>query len=552
MQPLLPELNLIKLFAGEEFQQAFDRIVDCLESDSDNVELCNLAGICASRLGNMEVAESFWLRAQALDPQSSTICSNLGALHAAQGNRQKAEEFYYRAVELDNASAEMHFNLANFLAGSGSTAVMEKAKAAFLDVIRIMPTHYGAWLNLGNLLFETGYVSAAHTAYTAAATYHPQVSGAHVNLGNVALHRDEPVSAAAHFLTALGIDPELPEAHQGLASAYHRQGDGERAACHREKGFGDRPVSYLPYRGRGLPVPLLVLASSLEGNVPWRFLIDQRLFQAAIVAVECFGRDAKLPEHRLILNAIGDADLCRDGLEFAGRLVRTVNSPLINSPQAVLKTGRLDNAKRLGSLPGVITPNMALVSRRELLTKPLSFPVLLRSPGFHGGHYFVRADDRNALQRAMTDLPGDSLLMMDVLDSRSEDGFFRKFRVMAIDGVLYPVHLAISRKWKVHYFSADMTEKHRKEEEAFLNDFPACLGAGVVSALHGISDVLGLDYCGMDFAIDGEGNILLYEANATMTFVPPGSDREWDYKRPAIENALKAAKRMFFERLQDS
>ena len=29
-----------------------------------------------------------------------------------------------------------------------------------------------------------------------------------------------------------------------------------------------------------------------------------------------------------------------------------------------------------------------------------------------------------------------------------------KYRVMFIDGVCHPLHLAISRDWKVHYFTA--------------------------------------------------------------------------------------------------
>jgi hypothetical protein len=128
---------------------------------------------------------------------------------------------------------------------------------------------------------------------------------------------------------------------------------------------------------------------------------------------------------------------------------------------------------------------------------------------------------------------------------------FRKFRVMSIGGALYPVHMAVSSQWKVHYFSSDMAENAscRKEEEVFLNDFSACLGSAVVSALEAVGRSLGLDYCGMDFGIDRDGRLLLYEANATMSIVSPTGEEKWDYKRLAIANALMAAKRMFAERL---
>src|ERR1700679_1294806 len=62
-----------------------------------------------------------------------------------------------------------------------------------------------------------------------------------------------------------------------------------------------------------------------------------------------------------------------------------------------------------------------------------------------------------------------------------------KYRVMMIGGKIYPLHLAISRNWKVHYFTSDMADKpdHRSEEAAFLADMPAVLGDKAYRALEG-------------------------------------------------------------------
>ena len=579
--------HLIALLMVEgQFQSALDRI--CLGGEPDDAEWCNLAGICANSLGKSGQAEAFWLRAielsqqayppllnlgalyaeqdchdraeqyfkRALDisPGSAAACANLALLFEKQGRMEEARQFHSQAAHLDGESAEIRFNLANFLVETGAEEDIEKAKSAFLETIRIMPTHFGAWVNLGNLLFETGYTSAAHTAYSAAVTYHPDRASAHVNLGNVLLHMGNLDFAQVHFTTALGIDPGFSEAHQGLASVYHRRGNLDRADYHRNRGFDGKPVSFLPYRGVGEPVALLILASSREGNVPWRFLIDQQLFEATIVAVECFDLQQALPEHSLLFNAIRDADLCREGLEIACMLAGKSASSVINSPDAVLKTGRLNNASRLAQIPSVIAPHIRMLSKAALLMDAetdLAFPLLLRSPGFHGGNYFVRVDDHDALQPSLNELPGNELLAMSYLDSRDKDGLFRKFRVMSIGGALYPVHMAVSRQWKVHYFSSDMADdaSSRKEEENFLNDFTASLGPAVISALETVGQSLGLDYCGMDFGIDREGRVLLYEANATMSIVSPTSEEKWDYKRPAITNALMATKRMFAERL---
>ena len=75
-------------------------------------------------------------------------------------------------------------------------------------------------------------------------------------------------------------------------------------------------------------------------------------------------------------------------------------------------------------------------------------------------------------------LPGDDVLAIEYLDARGADGKARKYRVMFIGGALYPLHLAVSSDWKVHYFTADMgsEDDHRREEEIFLNDMQAALG----------------------------------------------------------------------------
>jgi tetratricopeptide (TPR) repeat protein len=483
----------------------------------------------------------------------------LGSVLTQLGRQDEAELSFRKAVLLNPESILNRFNLANFLAVSNRSEAMEEAKMIFLEMIKIEPTHFGAWNNLGRLLFETGYTSAAHTAYTAAVTYHPHEATAQVNLGNVLLDMGDLSTAEKHFKIALDLNSELTGAHQGLASVLHRLGKEDESLYHRERGFAKQPLSTLAYRGGGKPVQLLILASALEGNIPWRLLIDRDVFQTTVIAVEYFDGQLPLPSHQLIFNAIGDADLCQNGLEIANRLIKASPSAVINRPEAVLQTGRLMNAKRLINLAGVIAPRMALVSKKDIISghaldllaqNEIAFPLLLRAPSFHGGNYFVCVENQNALNSAFEELPGENLLVIEFLDCRSEDNLFRKYRIMAINGAFYPIHLAISPQWKVHYFSSDMAdnEEYRNEENAFLNNFSSFLGPSAISALEKICQKIGLDYCGIDFGMDKKGNILLYEANSTMVIAPPTNESRWDYKRTAINQALAAAKRMFIER----
>jgi hypothetical protein len=116
--------------------------------------------------------------------------------------------------------------------------------------------------------------------------------------------------------------------------------------------------------------------------------------------------------------------------------------------------------------------------------------------------------------------------------------------VMIVGGGLYPLHLAISKRWKVHYFSADMRDRaeHREEEAKFLVDMPRVLGAKAMATLERLLAVMRLDYGGIDFALNQSGEILLFEANATMVVEQPDADPRWDYRRAAVERIHAAVR----------
>jgi hypothetical protein len=330
----------------------------------------------------------------------------------------------------------------------------EAAKQAYLDVLRRDPTNFFALNELGTLALAGGFRSAARTAYSQAIAHHPDNKIARVNLANVLREDNDPGGARIHYEAALAVDPDLHEAHQGMAWVLTELGlDG--AEEHRERGFSGHALVTMPYRGTGAGVPILLLVSARGGNIPTRLWIDDRRFTIHALYTDYVDPAAvELPPHTLVVNAIGDADLCPEALDRAERLLSRSTAPVINHPARVRPTGRAENAKRLAAIPGVIAPRVDRVPRSELAS--LEYPLLLRSPGFHTGRHFVYVPSRAAVAEAAAALAGEELLAIQYLDARGADGMARKYRVMLIAGRLYPLHLAISSDWKVHYFTADM------------------------------------------------------------------------------------------------
>ena len=429
------------------------------------------------------------------------------------------------------------------------------AQQAYLVLLARDPTHFQCLTELAKLAYAGGFRSAARTAYEQAVLHHPGEPIGHVNLANVLRESHEPLAAKQHYMAALECDPLFAAAHQGLALILAEEGDTAGADWHRDQGFLDHAIVRRPYRGAGKAPSILLLVSARGGNIPTDIWLNDRRFDVTAIYADYFDPEAGFPPHDLVFNAIGDADLCADALAGAMRICARTEKPVLNWPSRIAPTGRAETAVRLGSIPGVKTPNVRLLSSATIRAmRDIAFPVLVRRPGYHTGQHFHRIDTRIALVATLDGLDrlgsGD-LLLIDYMDARGADGMARKYRVMFIDGELYPLHLAISHDWKVHYFTAAMADDaaFRAEEQRFLDDPAAIVGVEGLAALRTIASRLELDYAGIDFGLAADGTILVFEVNATMVLIPPSADPVWDYRRPVIGRAFDAVSRMLAGRL---
>jgi hypothetical protein len=435
----------------------------------------------------------------------------------------------------------------------------EDAKRDYLELLRRRPTDFAALNDFGTLVLDAGYSEAARSLFGEAVRHHPDNPNGHVNLANLLFLIDEQAAARAHFAAALKIDPGHIHAHRGMGNLLAALGDEVGARTHRDKGFKGHALTDLPYRGEGTPIRVLLLVAAAGGNIPTRSLLDDRQFQTSVLVTEYAEPNVELPPHDLVFNSIGDADLCREALEAARAIVKQTTRPVINHPAHVLKTGRATNVARLRNLPNLVVPRMAKLPKRTLMRTDAAtkiagdgfvFPLLIRAPGFHTGHHFAHVETPEELAAAVKNFPGDDVWLIERLDARDDAGLYRKYRVMFVDGTLYPLHLAISRDWKVHYFTADMADSldNRAKDAAFLTDMPGAIGPGAMAGLERIRSALDLDYGGIDFAVNQQGDILFFEANATMVVYPPVLDPKWAYRRPAVEAVLAAVRTMLVGR----
>lgn len=238
---------------------------------------------------------------------------------------------------------------------------------------------------------------------------------------------------------------------------------------------------------------------------------------------------APLPEHDAVMVAFSDSTINRPLLERLTILFREWPRPVINLPQHVLKTERHRASEVLQDVPGLVMPQTYKISRAQLeavvadevslggLLPGDTFPVILRPVSSHGGHGLERIVDRQALADYLNQVITEDYYLSPFIDYSSQDGQFRKFRIVLIDGKPFASHMAISSHWMIHYLNAGMYEDaaKRTEEQAFMecfNDFVQ-RHSNVLGTIH---ERVALDYLCIDCAETQDGELLIFEIDHCM------------------------------------
>ena len=115
------------------------------------------------------------------------------------------------------------------------------------------------------------------------------------------------------------------------------------------------------------------------------------------------------------------------------------------------------------------------------------------------------------------------------------DGLFRKLRVVFVNGRPFVAHMAVSKRWMVHYLNADMDEvSNRTEEALMMTGFDEGFAARHRQAFQALHETFRLDYFGIDCAEAKDGRLVVFEADVAMIVHAMDSAAIYPYKKPAM------------------
>lgn len=465
-------------------------------------------GNAAVMQGDLDMAAAHYKAALTRAPELTAGWCNLGIVFQRQDRPQDAITLYMQALALDGSHWATRTNLAQALVATRQYGI---ARALLIELI----------------------------------AERPQDTHLHSQLGKLYATLDDSEQALGCFERAVALDPADADSHYWLGSLHEKRGAREFAEAALVTASQLQPL--IPRPAKSVPAAFRVLSlfSPFAGNTPTEYLLSGTSYDVSTLAV-FIGRGYDIDLFRqsadLVVNLICDADMGQSLLPLVAELVDLIGLPVLNDPRKVERTSREQIAKLLRGLPGCVVPQVARLSGGAdgwvsalKAAATFSAPVLARPAGTHGGDDFEKFDSIDDALAFCRQHEALDHYLIEYADYRSDDGYFRKYRFIFVDGRILPYHLAIGSNWKLHHDSTDMIDHvwMQQEEEAFLREPEQVFSPANWQTLDAIRRAIDLDYAGIDCGLDRDGNVVVFEVNAAMLVHQQNAD--FPYKTPYVE-----------------
>ncbi len=543
------------------FNELIQRYEEMLLLLPDRAEIINKVGLALQALGRPVEAVDRFEQALRLRPDYKEALENLKSAcreqnkpisfedavrHHSAGRLAEAEASYRAVLQHDPNNVAAMNNLGLIVRHPESEQLYRKA-------LVLRPDYYDAHLNLGASLQAQDKPREAIPPFKNALLLSPDGTDPYFALGTVLTMADRFDEAAAAFARVLIIDPNYELASRNQITALESGGRLAEAEILRSRPHNPQPLSIENAPAHRRNVLILRIAAG-GGMIPYYALVDQQVNTRIGWCVD-FANDEQeksLPPYDVVFNVIGNAELMGASVDRLTRFIKSCPRPVLNPPERIAPTRRDLMPRLLANIPDVVVPPVMRIARDELggdlvaklAAGGIQLPVIIRPISTQGGSGVVLAETPEQVAEAAK-TKGDALYFIAYYNYPSADGYFRKYRTIYVDRQPFHYHLAISKKWLVHYFSAEMLAEpwKRDEEQIFLDTPEVALGARALAAVKAIGKRMNLDYCGMDYSVLPDGRIVVFEANATMSVYLP-DPQDFPYKQRHVNSIFAAFESM--------
>lgn len=545
----------VELHRGGQIAEAMAAYRALLTQDPDNSDLLGLLGVATEQSGDLDEAERLLrlsLRNEISIPLTYRNLNNLLGLMIESGRSEDAktlaEEHVPDAWPLDRKPDDIEEGtIISLVSAFKDVGLPDEALGIGFPLLGLIGPNVDFALLMAELLHEAN-------------------------------RKDE---AAKLLDRDFGKGEDLPNLHAARAALAHELGDFVACEQHSQR-FSAAMPSLLAEANSSQQFVLAVLNKAPEfirdfrhpyqlhysGNFPAQLAhtFSDRFRFLSILADSPTATEALrgLPRPALALNNFVNAEqlMVEDMLQRVSALAERLGVKVVNHPNLAVQATRQKNAARFAGQSGIIFPGTQRYrsdkARQSELIADIEdrygYPVIIRTVFQQMGVGTSLAGNRQELGEVLDRLGGTQFYAIAYFLNRHSDGLYRSLRAAFVEGRPLVIRADYSETWNVR-------ARRQLHQQGFYRKCPellqhannivrnpeAELGRGVLDRLERIAQLMPLEIFGMDFDVTDDGDLLIFEANATMNLLST-SPEGLEYPTET-EERLRASFEQYFIRL---
>lgn len=325
----------------------------------------------------------------------------------------------------------------------------------------------------------------------------------------------------------------------------------------------------------GLPdsKELVVHGYNLEGKLLYMWdgngdfhaqIVDPNIEVRKINIVWFENNGYQIAKPDIIVNCINDADICLKSLQKAQEFIDSVKEKLpqvkiFNDPKAVMHTTRDAIYQNYHNLAGIHIPKTIKIKPQspaqvieEVKKNGMNFPFLIRPCGAHQSQGLQLIENQSQMLKLEVYPYGSQEYYVTEYVDYKFDGFYKKARLVIIDGKIIARHFMTGESWMVHgnlheeYMAA--RESCKEGEMYFLHNYKKMISREALQSLRIIYEKSQLDYLGFDFAIMPDKSLLIFEINPAQNVFLKLNKDHFPYMQKVSEDMVKALNKAIYRK----
>ncbi|NET29177.1 tetratricopeptide repeat protein [Okeania sp. SIO1I7] len=233
-----------------KLEEAIAACNQALEIVPDFPPIYKTLGNIFHKMGEIDKAKEWYLKAINQQPYWAEVHANLGSLYAKEKQWQLAIKFYQEAIGIKPNLPGFYRNLGKIWQQIGKIELARDCQEQALNLEAEYPQAL-EYLKLGKNLLENGEIESAIAYLQQAIKFHPFLANAYQKLGDALVEKKELHPAIKSYQQAIELKPDLWIAHHKLGKVFQEIGELDTAIIEFKLAIELNPNSPLPYKKLG-------------------------------------------------------------------------------------------------------------------------------------------------------------------------------------------------------------------------------------------------------------------------------------------------------------